>query len=743
MDKRHSKTIHRKYTRSTSGQIEPSEQEIESYKLKEMKRGQLAGVTGYTSVKRAATQTGINVGRRAKQGYRNIFFKKNTATRRFASHPLTKPIPEVVGRTGKFLEVDRTETYQKYQPKVANAKSKLKLFGTNAKKETMSTLAEETYPGRAISWGRRQVGKGKTRFGNAVTKQEKKVIQEEAVQKANKNVQTGMGAVEQQKSWLGSKINPVLKQATKAIGGGKGYESTTELYAKQKARGQYAKEHPYTATFKAGKMLGTRMAGASTKVANRAGRAIGTVNNAAEMVFQKYKVLAMFKPLFWSLKITSIGLTKPMPFIYAGLILGLGLMIWLYGAISGYYALYFLKCIPALFANAILSIFNAIWFGIHGIFNFFTAAIVTIINQVEYYFLQPFYGVSSYVGVPFKGIPINITLQPDHAFAYFVPTPLNVAGGPIALLASLGSYDMVMPGANPYLYNYTTDQQMFDVQFEQNGGELRFPAFNFYAKADGFWCSLKDQPPPLDYRFPDNIAGYQFVKTDTDIYSNNGTWELRTGRDISLSIVFGIASVVSSAPITPDGWLRQTGWYSATGYSEQRPRGEMMTLTALGIYLKTLSPSHELFKNVDTGLQRWSMRNYDDPTDGPWPWNKGPKVDHNGIHPPYLYIENTFSTADIERFNAMQAIPGNEQSIRCWLNFYLDAMTLVRTRLGNTYNLSSDEFRNNVPWDAVYQHYYEYFDSINIDSWWLLDGNDVRAWKCNIASHGGDGEWTY
>ena len=569
------------------------------------------------------------------------------------------------------------------------------LFGAQAAKTATGAFGTNTSYEKGIENAKRKYGKEK--YISASGKQQKAKYEPYIPESERTGKETMQGTLGR----LGSKINPVFKKYT-------GYENPKAFAGKQKQRAEYMQKHPFKGGAKgAGMLAGTQIA-AAKKLSGISGKAMSNLSNAAQRIVESNRLLAIFKPIFWYIKIAQIGLSRPMPFFYAGLIIGIGLMIWLFGWVSGYYALYFLKCLPAVVANVILTVLNAIWFGIHGIYNTFVAGITTVINQIAYFFLG---GLLEFLknsilhfGGGFVGLPVNAQIQPGSAFAYVVPNPIDVSTPAATIGSFFLGWTWIQPGSQPYLYNYATDSPMFDIQFAQNGAELKFPSINPAATAEGIWCTLTDRPPPwLNYTFPRDAAGEYYD-------SSTGNWTLKKTSEVSLSIIFGAASVVTSDPITPRGWFAQTGYYSQQGWSETRPRAEMIFRQALIDYFNSQG-----YTNVDGAVSRWSARNAID-------WS---------MIPPGIDHYKAFLWADSKKKVAIQE--------HCWTYEYKMAENAVRVELGTLgfYSKISQQWQWepwNVPWSVIYNQYYLYIQK-NMQ-WWPEDGNDLQTANCILLNHG-------
>jgi len=216
-------------------------------------------------------------------------------------------------------------------------------------------------------------------------------------------------------------------------------------------------------------------------------------------------------PKFWILQFSSITLSYPYPLIISALVFSIVCMAWLFGLASAFHALYFLKCLPAVIANVFISIINATWFGLNGIFELLQNALVTIINQVAYFFVGPLYEIpliSNLLVGEYTGLPDTIQIWPTTAMSYYAPEPLQLtdpATGEFSAIAAMGSllwYSPVIPGEE--MYALDADGNLEYDEYVVQMATLRFPKLNEDARADGWWTTLLDRPPDIEDDFSED-----------------------------------------------------------------------------------------------------------------------------------------------------------------------------------------------------------------------------------------------
>jgi hypothetical protein len=587
-------------------------------------------------------------------------------------------------------------------PLIRTINKEPKTLGGYASKGFEDVFANEKYQQeiKRINADRKKRGEGKIGFASRLA-----VYKDIQAERATKFAQSkGISATQleakRQKTIKTAKYTAGLvkeKQYGALAKGGAKLGAASTIYGAKKS----AKLVKFGVTKSAGLSLA-----ASRTTAKYAGKAMSNLSSAAQRIVESNKLLAILKPMFWYIKIMQIGLSKPMPFIYAGLACGMGLMIWLFGLVSGYYALYFLKCIPAVVLNVPLTIFNAIWYGLFAIFNMVQAGLVTIINQVFYFFVGGlldslhngitidlgWLGKHNILGIGegFRGIQFSAASQPDYAFSYLVPQPIDCSHGSVAAFLSLGAYSWIQPGANPYLYDYEIDAPLFKVQIMQNGAELKFPEFNYFMEASPIWTKLKEPPPQIDYSWANKYSGMYWDRDDCK-------WHKYPQTDISISIIGGATGALNSDPVfIQSGFLMATGYYSATKSSEQRTRADTIFNEAVKEYF--------IAKGYDSATVNKYANEWASIEPG---WNVGKAIWANWP------AGMDSSIIGVDYFP--------------YLDAYMDAALVVTQELtwqGYTAATLSD----NTPWSVIYGEYYKYIQ-INIEPWW------TNGWKLNDTCH--------
>jgi hypothetical protein len=262
-------------------------------------------------------------------------------------------------------------------------------------------------------------------------------------------------------------------------------------------------------------------------------QAISNLNQASEIQVNEHGPFAVFKPLFWSCKVAALAMQNWYPLAIVSIIFGVLFMSWLYGMISAYYYLFFIKSLPAVAANVILTIGNAFWFAIHGIYQLILLGMVTLMNAVFNYFLEPIFDIINWLTYRLTladtlGKSTDYTfadfafshdydLRPTHGFCYLRPEPIKTTGTAAEVAGSLFWYSWSRPGE----HMYATDdygQLIMDTCYTQNWAKLEYPVANPDAKADFIWDTIKRHPPPKTY--------YEFSNVREDVPSSlfGATW---------------------------------------------------------------------------------------------------------------------------------------------------------------------------------------------------------------------------
>ena len=253
-------------------------------------------------------------------------------------------------------------------------------------------------------------------------------------------------------------------------------------------------------------VFGKEKSAVSTTLKATRAIAIANLNAAAEIQVNEKGIFAVFQPIFWGCKLGALAMSSAYPILITILIFGIFFGTWFFGLISAYYAIHFLRCIPAVIINTFLTIANAIWFAAMGIYNVIVLGIVTLINTIFHFFVGPVYEapvLSSILG-QMPTISHKYTIQPDQGFLYLYPNPMEMTGNISTIFFSILSYSWLRPGENPYTY-IANDVVTYPAFVDDMGTELRYPPFNPRAVSNStLWGDLKlDKPPPQFYDFVD------------------------------------------------------------------------------------------------------------------------------------------------------------------------------------------------------------------------------------------------
>lgn len=298
----------------------------------------------------------------------------------------------------------------------------------------------------------------------------------------------------------------------------------------------FAKKHPY----KAAGIGSIRGAKASLKIGGKTAKhvnklAANKASAAAKLIVERDGLLAIFKPLYWALRLNALFASHPQPYIITGLAFFSIFAVWYFGSFSGMYALFAFRAMIAGIVNSVFSVANAFIFGINGLLSLVQLGIITIINQIGYFFTG---GIIDFINnitqtlsflpgfdgaqLEFEGIKAEIFNQPPFALGYLVPEG-----------AGLG-FIWINPNAEPYEIDMVNDSIIFEPVFVGDGGEiLNAPKENRYAIADIIVDMEEDRPPPIDYNFSINPAGYVFDE-------KQDKWVLTSDRALS-NTLFGTA----------------------------------------------------------------------------------------------------------------------------------------------------------------------------------------------------------
>jgi hypothetical protein len=336
-----------------------------------------------------------------------------------------------------------------------------------------------------------------------------------------------------------------------------------------KKQAKYATKHPY-------KTMGIAVPKKALKVQKKALGKVAKGNKiaskkmaaAAKLLVKKDGLLAVFKPLYWSLMINAKIMAYPQPILITSVIFGSVLMIWYFGMMSGYYGLFALKALVGTIINVFLTLGNSIVYAINGIYTILLTGIVTIINQIFFYFSQGIIEAINTIAdaVPllnpidleFKGLETTYSLDPPFAFSYLCPEPINATD----IGSGVGSFFMgwafIKPGAQFYEYNEATDSYVLEIAYEGDEGErLYLPKINELAISDFISDMTNDKPPP-DYDFLSNNAGYvEQYNAETDEFE----WVLVNQRSLSRTVFEDIIRYLTGEPENMESWLKDGAMY--------------------------------------------------------------------------------------------------------------------------------------------------------------------------------------
>lgn len=245
---------------------------------------------------------------------------------------------------------------------------------------------------------------------------------------------------------------------------------------------------------------------------------------ARKMMVKENGFKAFFSLRYLALLFSQITLSYAYPLTIAAIILAILVATVFFGMVSLAHSLYFLKSIPCLFGNALLTIGNAIWFAFHAITEIIMAFFIHFLNALSTFFIAPLTsfvnstivnainGIISalnaigtdidYIGY-FSPPTINYAAfnpQPDVALSYFYPEPIEFdASGGIAL-GSIFTYASMIPGEDVYVTD-SAGEVVYDTHAVINMAEVNYPRLNNDARSDGIITKYLDRPPTLVYTF--------------------------------------------------------------------------------------------------------------------------------------------------------------------------------------------------------------------------------------------------
>jgi len=256
----------------------------------------------------------------------------------------------------------------------------------------------------------------------------------------------------------------------------------------------------------------------------------------------------------WYLSILKLTLSQPLIIFIVAIIALAALSILFFGTISGYYALYHAKAIVCVVVNVFATIGNAVYFAVHGLTQLLYTAFLDMINGIAEFFLVPIINAINEFAVWLTiaspgdffleldpiGIGTNISPQPPEGFSYYVPASVVGPG------ASIWGFIAVHPGEQ--LYSIDDEGKIiYDEVFDQNGAKLLFPRIAENAKADGWWDTISDRPPPWDYTFTFGLESYTttWISTLNEWLSNAITRN---------PIVTTILDILNGGHRAPESW---------------------------------------------------------------------------------------------------------------------------------------------------------------------------------------------
>lgn len=261
-------------------------------------------------------------------------------------------------------------------------------------------------------------------------------------------------------------------------------------------------------------------------------KAYSNLSNARGLFIQKHGIGSIFRPKFWVLTVSRITLSQPYFFICATLIFCVILMAWFFGLISLLYYLFYLKSIPCVIINVVITTANAIWFAFNGVTQLIMNGFITLLNSIAFYFIHPiitvinalpFVGDISWSSIAIPSAPIE--LQPPIALAYIHPAPVTFEDP-----GTLFYFRFLRPGVDPYIAGeYVT-------VIEQSGAQLVYPKFNPKAISEDWICTIDVQTIRNDWAAKASAGGFIDVAQTwgvlvrdalADFTSDPGSWILK------------------------------------------------------------------------------------------------------------------------------------------------------------------------------------------------------------------------
>jgi hypothetical protein len=361
-----------------------------------------------------------------------------------------------------------------------------------------------------------------------------------------------------QAKYIGAKAEYVKSSRLGKFVGG----SETAMKVRE-ARGKlsYARQHKVASTMKLGKFGAKKSAGF----------ALANANFASNLIAQQDGVLAIFKPLFWSLKLVPFMTSAIVPIIVVVITTLVMMMVLMCGWVSFAFLLYFLKSLPCIVINVFMTIGNAIFFSFFAVMTLIQKGFQDILNSVFYFFLQPILDPLNNLWRTLDNIPLiggavpnyndatrlkfipmgytqfgdtpgyyyrqGINATPDKCLAYLVPKPIEFNldvgslfyGWPTG--GSMIAFAWVKPGVPLYL---TDDHGNYLLQRIETGNmvKLDIPALNPWAINEEVVEGVhRDKGIIADYEGINRVYDWWNITWDDEI---KGTGRIKTDKAIEV-----------------------------------------------------------------------------------------------------------------------------------------------------------------------------------------------------------------
>ena len=409
-----------------------------------------------------------------------------------------------VGRAASKVTGKAQATYAKGM----NVGGKLDVIGSRFSKRFAPDSVIKT--GLGIGKGVHEYAAWNTKTGEAIT-------HSKYGQAYRMNVNVG-------KKYFGEKSEQIKSSKLGKFVGG---SEAAMKYKEAKGKLSYARQHKAAATMKIGKM------GAK----GTAKFALANANLASQLIAQQDGVLAVTKPLFWSLKLVPYLTSAIVPILITVIAILMALMMWVCGWVSFGYMFYFLKTIPVMLWNIFATIINGFYFAFFGVLQLMMMGMTAIVNAVAYFFAGPVIdtinlvidGVNTIAHVISLGLwtPLqrigfhpwgqsSWNATPSNALSYAIPEHVLFNNDPKAgfffgwpTLGSLFSFAFVRPGVPLYV---TEANGTYNWTLVDTGGLIKvyYPTINPDARAKGI-VSTYDQPPPTIFGAFDPKAYWTFL----------------------------------------------------------------------------------------------------------------------------------------------------------------------------------------------------------------------------------------